>query len=62
VVCDAMHDLMAGNHVPYLVVQSQSDGAYTTLHFPYASSSAALGIDKKGVVVGGYTKDAVRHG
>ena len=42
--------------------QSQSDEAYTTLHFPSASSSAALGIDKKGVVVGGYTKDAVRHG
>jgi uncharacterized membrane protein len=36
--------------------------AYTTLHFPGATSSAALGIDKRGVIVGGYTKDAVRHG
>lgn len=41
---------------------SRSAGGYTTLHFPDASSSAALGIDDKGVVVGGYTMDAVRHG
>ena len=38
------------------------DEDYTTLHFPNAASSAALGINKKGVIVGGYTKDAVRHG
>ena len=42
--------------------QSHSDDAYTTLHFPNAASSAALGINKKGVIVGGYTKDGVRHG
>ena len=41
---------------------SHRDGAYTKLHFPNASSSAALGIDKKGAIVGGYTRDAVRHG
>ena len=42
--------------------QSHSDDAYVTLHFPNAASSAALGINKKGVIVGGYTKDGVRHG
>ena len=42
--------------------QSHSDAAYTTLHFPNATSSAALGINKKGVIVGGYTKDGIRHG
>jgi uncharacterized membrane protein len=41
---------------------SPGDEAYTTLHFPNAASSAALGINKRGVIVGGYTKDGVRHG
>lgn len=42
--------------------QSGREEGYTTLHFPNASSSAALGIDKKGVIVGGYTMNGVRHG
>ena len=59
------YDIAAQGARGYLLAhanQSQSDDAYTTLHFPNASSSAALGINKKGVIVGGYTKDGIRHG
>ena len=59
------YDIAAQGARGYLLAhadQSQSDAAYTTLHFPNATSSAALGINKKGVIVGGYTKDGIRHG
>jgi hypothetical protein len=44
------------------LLEPESDEAYTTLHFPNAISSAAIGINNKGIIVGGYTRDGVRHG
>jgi hypothetical protein len=53
------YDIAAQGARGYLLAQadqSQSDEAYTSLHFPNAASSAALGINRKGAIVGGYAK------